>query len=115
MSSQTIAATASAVGIDVGLTAFATLSDGTEVENPRHYRKAQARLRRAQRKVARRKRGGNNRMKAVRELQAAHAHVRNQRSDFHHKVSRWLTCYFGLIVVEDLNVRAWPPECSPSP
>jgi len=51
------------------------------------------------------KRGGNNRKKAVRELQAAHAHVRNQRSDFHHKVSRWLICCFGLIVIEDLNVK----------
>ena len=55
--------------------------------------------------MARRKRGGSNRKKAVRELQAAHAHVRNQRADFHHKVSRWLVCRFGLIVVEDLNVR----------
>jgi putative transposase len=96
---------AASVGIDVGLTAFATLSDGTGVENPRHSRGAQAKLRRAQRKVARRKRGGNNRKKAVRELQAAHAHVRNQRADFHHKVSRWLICHFGLIVVEDLNVK----------
>ena len=98
-------ACAEAVGIDVGLAAFATLSSGTEVENPRHYRKAEARLRRAQRKVARRKRGGGNRKKAVRELQAAHAHVRNQRADFHHKVSRWLVDNFGAIAVEDLNVK----------
>jgi putative transposase len=96
---------AAVVGVDVGLTAFATLSDGTEIENPRHYRKAEARLRRAQRKAARRKRGSNNRKKAVRDLQAAHAHVRNQRTDFHHKVSRWLICNFGLIAVEDLNVK----------
>jgi putative transposase len=39
-------------GIDVGLTAFATLSDGTESDNPGYYREAQARLRRAQQKVA---------------------------------------------------------------
>ena len=96
---------AAVVGVDVGLTAFATLSDGTEIENPRHYRKAQARLRRAQRKAARRKRGSNNRKKAVGDLQAAHAHVRNQRTDFHHKVSPWLICNFGLIAVEDLNVK----------
>jgi putative transposase len=100
-----------AVGVDVGLAAFATLSDGTKIENPRKARKAQARLRRSQRKVARRKRGGSNRKKAVRELQAAHAHVRNQRADFHHKVSRWLVNNFGLIAVEDLNVKGLAKGC----
>lgn len=94
-----------AAGIDVGLTAFATLSDGTEIEKPRHYREAQAELRRAQRKVARRKKGGRNRRKAVRELERVHAHVRNQRADFHHKLARWLVVNFGLIVIEDLNVK----------
>jgi len=96
---------AETVGVDVGLTAFATLSSGTEVENPRHARKGQARLRRAQRKVARRKRGSASRKRAVRELQAAHAHLRNQRSDFHHKVSRRLVNDYGLIAVEALNVK----------
>jgi len=92
-------------GLDVGLTAFATLSDGTGIENPRYYKEAQAELRRAQRKVARRKRESNNRKKAVRELQRAHAHVRNQRADFAHKVSRTLVVMFGLIVIEKLNVK----------
>src|SRR5574342_704401 len=92
-------------GLDVGLNAFATLSDGTETENARYYKEAPAKLRRAQRKVARRKRGGNNRKKAVRELQRAHAHVRNQREDFAHKISRTLVLLFGLIVVEKLNVK----------
>ena len=59
------------------------LADGTEIPNPRHYRKAEARFRYAQRKVARRKnKGGNRRRKAVSELQRAHAHVRNQRARF---------------------------------
>jgi putative transposase len=92
-------------GLDVGLTAFATLSDGTEIENPGYYKEAQVSLRRAQRKVARRKKGGNNRKKAVRELQRAHAHVRNQRADFAHKVARTLVTTFGLIVIEKLNVK----------
>ena len=98
-------ASTEATGVDVGLSAFATLADGTEVENPRYYKEAQAGLRRAQRKVARRKRGGKNRKKAVRELQRAHAHVRNQREDFAHKVSRTLVLMFGLIVVEQLNIK----------
>ncbi|MGH9752449.1 MAG: RNA-guided endonuclease InsQ/TnpB family protein [Blastocatellia bacterium] len=94
-----------ATGVDVGLSAFATLADGTEIENPRYFKTAQAKLRRAQRKVARRKRGGNNRKKAVRELQRAHAHVRNQREGFAHKVSRTLVVLFGLIVIEQLNIK----------
>jgi putative transposase len=93
-----------AVGLDAGLAAFATLSDGTEVENPRYYRESERRLRVAQRKVARRNRRSTRRRKAVRELQRAHAHVRNQRADFHHKVAFWLVATFGLIAVEDLNV-----------
>ena len=93
------------VGIDVGLSSFAVLSDGSEISNPRHYHGAQARLRRAQRKVARRKKGGHRRRKAVRELQRAHAHVRNQRSDFHHKLSRDLVNQYGAIAVEELNVK----------
>jgi putative transposase len=64
-----------AVGIDVGLTTFAVLSDGSEIANPRYARKAAAAVRRAQRKVARRKKRGNGRRKAVVLLQKAHAHV----------------------------------------
>jgi putative transposase len=93
-------------GIDVGLNSFAVLSDGSEIQNPRHYRKAEARFRCAQRKVARRKnKRSNRRRKAVRELQRAHAHVRNQRADFQHKESRKIVNKYALIAVEDLNVR----------
>ena len=93
------------IGIDVGLTAFATLSDGTEIENPRYYVQAQKQLRLAQRKVARRKRGSNRRRFAVQLLQRAHAHIHNQRADFHHKISRRLVDNFGVIAVEDLQVK----------
>ena len=93
------------IGIDVGLTAFATLADGTEVENPRYYQRAQARLRLAQRRVARRKRGGKNCRKAVLLLQKAHAKIKNQRADFQHKVARQLVNTYGVIAVEDLNIK----------
>ena len=102
---EPLPATGAVTGIDVGLESFAVLSNGTVVENPRHYRQAQARLRRAQRKVARRRKGSNRRRKAVRELQRVHAHVRNQRSDFHHQVSRKLVNSYDLITVEDLNIK----------
>ncbi len=93
------------VGLDVGLEAFATLSDGTRIENPRSFRKAQAQLRRAQRRVARRKKGSTRRRKAVPSLQRVHGHVRNQRRDVHHKVARMLVNRYGLMAVEDLNIK----------
>ena len=93
------------VGLDVGLASFMTLSDGKEVPNPRHFEEAQKRLRRLQRRVARRKRGGARRRKAVLMLARLHARVRNQRADFHHKRSREIVNHYGLIAVEDLNVK----------
>jgi len=96
---------ADTVGLDVGLEAFATLSDGTRIENPRYLKTAQAQLRRAQRRVARRKRGSHRRRKALQALQRIHAHIRHQRRDFHHKVARVLVNRYGLIAVEELNIK----------
>jgi len=94
------------VGIDVGLEAFATMSDGTRIENHRYYKAAQVKLRRAQRKVARRaNKKSKRRRKAILLLQKAHQHVANQRKDFQHKLSTWLVQNFGMIAVEDLNVK----------
>jgi len=93
-----------AVGIDLGLKSFLVTSDGESVEAPKLYQKAQARLRRCQRSVARKKRGGSNRRKAVHRLARLHVHIANQRRDFHHKVARSLVDRYGLIAHEDLNV-----------
>jgi putative transposase len=93
-----------AVGIDVGITTFATFSDGTVIQNPRIYQNAQAELRRAQRRVARRKKGSNRRRKAVVLLQKVHQRVVNRRSDFLHKHSTTVIQKYGAIVVEALNV-----------
>jgi len=93
------------IGIDVGLESFATLSDGKSVPNPRWYQKAEAKLRRAQRKVARRKKGSHRRRKAVRLLQKIHQRIKNQRNEFQHKFTFWLVQNFGTIAVEDLNVK----------
>ena len=93
------------VGIDLGLNAFLTTSDGEHVAPPKLYRKAQDVLRRAARKVARRGKGSNRRKKAVVLLAKHHQHVANQRRDFHHKTARDLVTRFGLIAHEKLNVR----------
>ena len=93
------------VGIDVGLEHFAALSTGELVSNPRWHARAQKRLRRAQRKVARRVKGSSGRRKAVRELQRVHQRIANQRTDFAHKLARRTVDAYQFIVVEKLNVE----------
>ena len=94
-----------AVGIDLGLKAFLVTSDGESIAPPQHYRKAQAALRRAQRKVARRQKGSKRHRKAVCLLQKQHQRIGNLRRDFHHKTARALVTRYGTIVHEDLNIR----------
>lgn len=97
--------TGAAVGIDLGLSSFLATSEGETVENPRHLRETEAALRRAQRRVARRKRGGQRRRKAVRVVAGLHRRVADARRDFHFKTARRLVERYDLIAVEDLNVR----------
>jgi putative transposase len=94
-----------AVGIDVGLENFLTTSDGEVVENPRFLKKELPALRRAQRAVSRKKKGGSNRRKAVKVVRVLHAHVANQRHEHHHKTALNLIRCYGLIAVERLNIR----------
>jgi len=99
-----------AVGIDVGLYSFAALSDGQTIENPRNLKKSLAKLRRCQRRVSKRKLRSHNRRKAVRLLQKAHARIRNQRTDFQHKLSRQIASSYGFVAVEGLHIER---RCSP--
>jgi putative transposase len=95
--------TGKGTGIDLGLESFATLTDGTVILNPRHYRKAEAYLRRCQRRVARRKKGSNRRTKAVKLLARAHSKVKRQRQDFHHQEALKLVHQYDTIYFEDLQ------------
>jgi putative transposase len=90
-------------GIDLGLESFATRADGEHIFNPRCYRKAEAYLRRCQRRVARRKKGSHRRRKAVALLAKAHQHIRNQRQDFHHKEALKLVRAYDTISHEDVQ------------
>jgi putative transposase len=95
------------IGVDVGITQFAALSNGEFIPNRRFYEQGQAELRRAQRRVARRtNKKSNRRRKAVVLLQKVHARIVNRRMDFLHKESTKLVQRFGTIVVEALNVAA---------
>jgi putative transposase len=84
-------------GIDVGLASFATLSSGEHIFNPRHYRKAERRLKTAQRCVSRRKKGSARRRKAVTLLAKAHLKVKRQRQDFHYKAALKLVQQYDVI------------------
>jgi putative transposase len=90
-------------GIDLGLESFATLADGTMTNTCRYYYKAEAYLRRCQRRVARRKKGSNRRRKAVNLLAKAHQKVKRQRRDFHHKEAHALVQQYDTIYFEDLQ------------
>jgi putative transposase len=92
-----------AVGIDLGLLHFATLSDGSTIENPRHVRQAEHKLKQLQQVLARKKRGSERRRKAAQRVGKVHRHIRNQRKDFHHKAARKLVNNYQTIVFEQLQ------------
>ena len=92
-----------AVGVDLGLLHFATLSDGSTIENPRYYRKAEKRLERLQQALSRKKRGSSRRRQAGKQVAKAHRKVSNQRRDFLHKASRKLVNAYGTLVFEELE------------
>lgn len=94
----------SIVGIDVGLSSLAVTSDGDVVDNPRHGKRAAAKLARAQRVVAGRKRGSKSRERARIRAARCHAHVRNQRLDHVRKVAAALVSKYDVIAYEDLQI-----------
>ncbi|RPJ26600.1 MAG: transposase [Chloroflexi bacterium] len=92
-----------AVGIDVGLKSFATLSNGAKIENPRFFRNDEKELAKAQRKLSKAEKGTSERAKRRRAVQHVHQRIANGRKDFAHKLSREWVNSFGLIALEKLN------------
>jgi putative transposase len=92
------------VGIDLGLRHLATLSDGTVIPNPRHLKRRLKKLKRLQRVVTRRKKGSNNRKKAVHKFARLQRQIRNQRHNMLHQVTTRLAKTKSVLVIEDLNV-----------
>ncbi|MED2737335.1 transposase [Bacillus toyonensis] len=92
-------------GIDVGINKFAVLSNGEEVHNPTFLRKEERKLKRAQRKQSKMKKGSKNWYKQVARVQQIHTKISNQRKDFLHKVSFRFTKTYGVICVEDLKIK----------
>jgi putative transposase len=110
---EPLARTGKGTGIDVGLKVFLTAADGEVVENPRHYRTAEHELKRAHKRVSRRKKGSKRRNKAVTLLAKKQQHVRRQRTDFHYKTALALlriydSIYYGAIQAVNLSARPAP-------
>jgi len=93
------------VGIDVGLKAYYTDSDGNTVDNPRHYRKAEQKLKRFHRAVSRKQKKSSNRKKARKQLARGYLKVQRQREDFARKTASTLISSHDLIAYEDLKIR----------
>jgi putative transposase len=93
------------VGIDLGLKAFLTDSEGNTVPNPRYLRKAEKRLKRLHRRLSRKQKKSANRKKARKALARAHLKVQRQREDFARKTASTLITSHDLIAYEHLQIR----------
>jgi putative transposase len=105
----------SEVGIDLGVTHFAALSDGTFIESPRYYRKAQKKLEKLQQALSRKKRGSHRRDRARKAVAKVHRKIANQRRDFHHKqakrlVSEQQTIEFEKLAITTISKRSKPKQ-----
>lgn len=102
---EALPATDTAVGIDLGLTHFAILSDGTKIDSPRFLRRAEKKLKKAQQNLSRKAKGSKNRAKARIRVARAHARTADARREFHHQLSTRLIRENQAVAVEDLAVK----------
>lgn len=104
-SPQSIADPPASVGIDFGLSRFATLSNGARIETQDRVRRSERKLRRLQRGLARKQRGSRNRAKWRLRIARIHERIRSQRQDFLHKFTASTVATFAIICVESLNLK----------
>jgi putative transposase len=93
------------IGIDLGLTRFAVLSDGSHIHSPKFLRRAEKKLRKVQRELSRKEKGSKNREKARVKVARAHARVADARRNFHDQWSTQLIKDNQLVAAETLNVK----------
>jgi putative transposase len=102
---QRIPSATSAIGIDMGITRFATLSDGSFVAPLNSFKKHEVRLKRYQRAMSRKVKFSKNWQKAKRRVQNIHARIGNARRDFLHKSTTTISKNHAMVAIEDLQVR----------
>ena len=94
----------SSVGIDLGVSTFATLSTGEKIGAPKPLNRNLRRLRTKQRKLARKQKGSKRQERQRQQVAKTHARIKDIRTDFLHKLSTRLICENQAIAIEDLNV-----------
>ncbi len=92
------------IGLDLGIKSYLVTSDGKEIQNPKHYRQALRKLRKANKKLSRAEKGSSNRVKAKTKLARIYERITNLRDDFLHKLSTRLIKENAVICIEDLRV-----------
>ena len=92
------------IGIDVGINAFLTTSDGLQIDNPKNLKKSERKLAILQKRLSRKQKGSKNRNKARVKVAKAQEHIANQRLDLHNKVSDAILKAYDTVITEDLNV-----------
>jgi putative transposase len=102
---QPVPTTTTAIGLDVGIARFATMSDATFVAPLNSFKKHEVRLAKYQRRMSRKVRFSNNWKKARARIQKIHSRIANARRDFLHKTSTAISQNHALVCIEDLQVR----------
>jgi putative transposase len=103
--SESVEPTGKAIGLDVGLKEFYTDSTGEMIENPRFLRKAEQRLKKAQRRVSKKIKGSKNRGKARVVLGKRHLKISRQRKDHAIKLARCVVTSNDVVAYEDLRIK----------
>lgn len=101
---ELLPSTGKVIGLDMGLTDLFISSSGFKVDNPRWFRKNQAKLAKAQKHLSRKKKGSNRYEKQRTKVAKVHEKIANQRKHFTHNMSTALVREFDVIITEDLNV-----------
>lgn len=94
------------IGIDFGLKTYITTSDKKEIQSPEFFKESLKEIKDLNKKLSKKKKGSNNRKRALINLQRKHIKISNKRSDFEWKLAHELCKYNSFIATEDLNMEA---------
>ena len=94
-----------AIGLDMGIENFIISSDGVKFENKRYLDKSSKTLTKLQRRLSKKEKGSNNRLKAKAKIQKLHIKIANQRSDYLHKISHEIINHNDIICIESLDIK----------
>ena len=97
--------TSNIIGCDLGLKEFATLSDGTIINNPKHIKRYEQKLAKEQRELSKKQKGSKNRFKQRMKVKKLHTKIKDVRQDFLKKTTTEIINRYDGIVMEDLNVK----------